>query len=54
MWLGRGDYSLDEWDDAIAYAQDTWTDHTADYLIGTALLADYLQEGLGQFESAEE
>lgn len=54
MWLGRGDYSLDEWDDAISYAEEAWTDHTAEYLISTSLLADYLAEGLQQFETAEE
>ena len=53
MWLGRGDYSLDEWDEAIEYAEDTWTEHTADYLIGTSLLADYLEEGLEQFEAGD-
>ena len=53
MWLGRGDYSLDEWDEAIEYAEDTWTEHTADYLIGTSLLADYLEEGLDQFEAGD-
>ncbi|NIV17725.1 MAG: DUF3775 domain-containing protein [Woeseiaceae bacterium] len=46
MWLGRGDYSVEDWDDALKYAEQTWTDHTADYLIGTSLLADYLQGGL--------
>ncbi len=54
MWLGRGDYSLEEWGDALQHAEDSWNDHTADYLIGTALLADYLAEGLEQFETAED
>lgn len=49
MWVGRGDYSLDEWDDAIGHAQDSWTRRTAEYLIGTPLLADYLAEGLEEF-----
>jgi Protein of unknown function (DUF3775) len=53
MWLGRGDYSIDEWEEALDYAEDTWTDHTADYLIGTSLLADYLEEGLEQFDAEE-
>lgn len=53
MWTGRGDYAIDEWDDALKFAEETWTDHTADYLIGTPLLADYLAEGLEEF-SAEE
>lgn len=54
MWLGRGDYALDEWDDALATAQENWTPRTADYLIGTPMLADYLEEGLAQFASEEE
>jgi hypothetical protein len=54
MWVGRGDYALDEWDDAIKFAEDTWTDHTADYLIGTPLLADYLAEGLDQFDTGQD
>jgi hypothetical protein len=51
MWLGRGDYSVDEWNDALQFAEENWTDHTADYLIGTSLLADYLDEGLQQLEN---
>lgn len=54
MWVGRGDYSLDEWEDAVSFAEDAWTDHTAEYLISTPLLADYLAEGLQLFETAEE
>lgn len=53
MWVGRGDFSLDEWDEAISQAEDSWTPRTADYLIGTALLADYLAEGLDQLESED-
>lgn len=49
MWLGRGDYSLDEWDEALRHAGESWNEHTADYLIGTPMLADYLSEGLEQF-----
>jgi hypothetical protein len=53
MWVGRGDFSITEWTEAVENAEESWTDHTADYLIGTALLADYLAEGLEQFETAE-
>ena len=49
MWVGRGDYALEEWDDALAHARDSWNKRTADYLIGTPMLADYLAEGLEQF-----
>lgn len=50
MWLGRGDFSVAEWQDALQDADDSWNDHTADYLIGTSLLADYLEEGLQQLD----
>ena len=46
MWIGRGDYTPDEWDQAFADAGDSWNERTAEYLIGTPLLADYLSEGL--------
>lgn len=48
LWLGRGDYDLEEWDEALAYAADAWNEATADYLIAHPLLADYLTEGLDQ------
>ncbi len=53
MWLGRGDYSVEEWDEALEHAQESWNDHTADYLIGTPLLADYLEEALEQVDEAD-
>ena len=52
MWLGRGDYELDEWGAALEYAEQARTDFgavsSADYLIATPLLADYLLEGLNK------
>jgi len=51
MWVGRGDYSLEEWEEALQFAEETWTENTAEYLVGTPLLADYLAEGLQQFET---
>jgi hypothetical protein len=48
MWLGRGDYGVEEWPRALAQARAAWNERTADYLIGTPLLADYLTEGLDQ------
>ena len=53
MWVGRGDYSLAEWEEAIDHAKDSWNEHTADYLIGTSLLADYLAEGLEIFDAQQ-
>lgn len=51
MWLGRGDYSADEWDAALDEARRARDEHghTASYLLGAPLVADYLEEGLSQF-----
>ena len=46
MWLGRGDYEVEEWPQALEDARDAWNNRTARYLIGTPQLADYLEEGL--------
>lgn len=48
MWLGRGDFLLEEWPEALETAQDAHNARTADYLIATPLLADYLEEALNQ------
>lgn len=48
-WVGRGDYTGDEWDEALAAARHGHTKHTALYLLGMPLLADYLEEGLAAF-----
>ena len=50
MWLGRGDYSIEEWSEALQEARDRLTAHTADYVIATPLVADYLEEGLSAFD----
>ena len=55
MRVGRGDFSADEWDEALAQAEESGTEHAADDLIGTELLAVYLDEGLAQLDlTAEE
>ena len=46
MWVGRGDFSVDEWEEALLQARSSWTLHTAEYLLATPQLADYLEEGL--------
>jgi hypothetical protein len=48
-WIGRGDYDADDWDDVLSEVQDVREQHTIDYLLGTPLLADYLEEALSQF-----
>lgn len=46
MWLGRGDYSEEQWNAACSDATARWTPRTAEYLMATPLVADYLEEGL--------
>lgn len=46
MWLGRGDYELEEWDSAVADAKDAWNERLGEYLFAHPMLADYLAEGL--------
>ncbi len=46
VWLGRGDFDVEDWDSAVEQARESWNERTADYLIGTPLLGDYLAEGL--------
>lgn len=54
-WIGRGSFSVEEWEEAKAEAQRAHNDRTADYLLGMPLLADYLAEGLAAFgKSCEE
>lgn len=53
MWLGRGDFSLDDWEHALQRAGEEWNQRTADYLVRTPLLADYLSEGLELLQDAE-
>jgi hypothetical protein len=47
-WVGRGDYSREEWLEALEEASRIHDEKETDYLIGTPLLADYLKEGLSQ------
>ena len=49
-WLGRGDFSTEEWKIAVAQARSRRQGSTADYLIGIPLVSDYLEEGLSKFD----
>ncbi len=49
-WVGRGDFSTDEWEEALALARDHHNEHTSLYLLGMPLLSDYLEEGLAAFD----
>ncbi len=53
-WVGRGDFSAEEWNEAVREARGRRQGPTSDYLLGVPLLASFLEEGLGEFgESCE-
>jgi len=49
MWIGRGTYTKDQWDEARDLAASEAVNATSEYLMGTPLMADYLEEGLSAF-----
>jgi len=55
MWLGRGDGTIDEWEDLRSRAAERRNGYrnprreTVHYLLGEPLLGDLLAEGLDQF-----
>ena len=46
VWIGRGDFTAKEWRSAVTQARQMGGRRDADYLMGTPLLADYLEEGI--------
>ena len=46
VWIGRGDFDASEWSEAVAQAREIHDEHEIDYLIGTPLLPDYLEEAV--------
>jgi hypothetical protein len=46
-WLGRGDYTAEDWPTVRAEAADAHNDNTPAYLLGMPMLGDFLEEGLG-------
>ena len=48
-WLGRGDGSLEDWNDLRSEATRVHNNRTASYLLGMPLLPDYMEEGMAQF-----
>lgn len=48
LWIGRGDFTVDEWDRAREQAASMRHKHVARYILGTPLASDYLAEGLSQ------
>lgn len=54
IWIGRGDFSLAEWDEAKAAARDIGRERLPRYVCGIPLVSDYLDEALSQFGFALE
>ena len=48
-WLGRGDGTLDDWDELREEAARAHNRRTAAYLLGKPMLADHLEEAIAQF-----
>jgi hypothetical protein len=49
MRLGRGDGTIEEWNELRQQAADGSNGRTAQYLLGEPMLGDFLAEGLGEF-----
>jgi hypothetical protein len=47
-WLGRGDYGKEDWREVLEEAGRIHDEKETEYLVGTPLLSDYLEEGLSQ------
>jgi hypothetical protein len=48
IWIGRGDFSLAEWNEARAAARDIGRERAPRYVRGIPLVSDYLDEALAQ------
>ena len=49
MWVGRNTYTTDQWEEARRVASEEATHATSEYLLGTPLVGDYLEDALYQF-----
>ena len=47
-WIGRGDYSAEEWEEARNLAKERNVRDPAEYLLGIDMLGDMLEEGLAE------
>jgi hypothetical protein len=49
MWVGRGDFTKDQWREAQAQANAIPPRDRSRYLIGTPMVGDYMEQGLSEF-----
>ena len=52
IMLGREDYDIAEWDDAVAEAEGRIAARDPDFMIGDAALPQYLGDGLEAFDKS--
>lgn len=50
VWIGRGDYTAEEWEEARVEASEISDKHTPGYLLGFPQLGDLLEEGLAALD----
>ncbi len=48
VWVGRGTYAPEDFEEAVTVAKSEDTSPAADYLLGIPLLPDFLEEGLAR------
>lgn len=46
MYMGRGDYSKEEWNEAFSMARDQWTEFTGEYLLSRPTMPEDIERGL--------
>lgn len=50
LWIGRGDFDATQLDEARDNAAEYTNKRLIQYIVGTPLLGDYLEEGLSAFD----
>lgn len=48
IFVGRGDFARDTWEDALHEARDTGDSTIVSYMMGTPMLGDLIEEGLAE------
>ncbi|MFY9655660.1 MAG: DUF3775 domain-containing protein [Methylocystis sp.] len=48
VWVGRGDFSAEDWSEAVQEARARRQGPTSVYLLGIPLLASFLEDGLAE------
>lgn len=52
VWIGRGSYAKDDWEEAVEEARGVEVATAARYLTQMPLLSDYLEQGLSEFDAS--